>query len=138
MNAKFSDSDRTSLIQDNANKTSDNYYNRCRAISHRLADDLLSHGSTAQVLRCSGLRTPANGADQRWHDLGAQSFWVHFVVRINEFQVVDLTRRQFFPDCENPFYQSFADFSAEWDGFGAEDENFGFRTFGRSNEAVIV
>jgi hypothetical protein len=128
VNAPLSLSVRTTLIQDNADKL-DDYYNKCRAVSHRLADDLLSHGGSAHVLRCSGLRTLAASADQRWHNLGTQNHWIHFVVRISETQIVDLTRRQFFPGCDNPFYQSFEEFSTEWDGIGPEAENFGFRTF---------
>lgn len=128
MNTPLSLSAHNIIVKDNADRL-DDYYNKCRAVSHRLADDLLSHGASAHVLRCTGLRTLAVGADQRWRDMGAQSFWIHFVVRISATQIVDLTRRQFFPDCENPFYQSFEDFSLEWDGIGPEAENFGFRTF---------
>lgn len=35
-------------------------------------------------------------------------------------QIIDLTRRQFFPDCDNPFLQSAEAFRAEWTSFGPE------------------
>ncbi|WP_036258773.1 hypothetical protein [Methylocapsa aurea] len=109
------------IVQLNADKTL-LYYNQCRASSHRLADDLLSHGHAAQVLRCSGLKTRAPDADQRWRAAGAQTFWIHYVVQFDA-HIVDLTRRQFFPGCDNPFHQSSVNFAAEWDSFGPESEN---------------
>ncbi len=102
------------------------YYDQCRAASGRLADDLRSHGHGAEVLRCAGLRTPAPDADARWHAVGAQKFWIHYVV-IMGAQVVDVTRRQFFPGCDTPFYQSAAAFEAEWDSFASEIANPRFR-----------
>ncbi len=98
------------------------YYDQCRAASYRLADTLRSHGHEAGVLRCTGLRTSAPNADTRWHAVGAQKFWIHYVVIIGA-QIVDLTRRQFFPGCETPFYQSAAAFEAEWDSFAPEVQN---------------
>ncbi|WOJ91283.1 hypothetical protein RZS28_08525 [Methylocapsa polymorpha] len=98
------------------------YYNQCRAASQRLSDDLLSHGHVAQVLRCSGLKTDAPDADKRWRETGAQEFWIHYVVQFDG-QIVDLTRRQFFPACDNPFYQSSDAFAAEWTSFGPELQN---------------
>ncbi|WP_026608331.1 hypothetical protein [Methylocapsa acidiphila] len=98
------------------------YYNQCRAASQRLSDDLLSHGHSAQVLRCAGLKTNAPDADDRWRVAGAQEFWIHYVVRFDGC-IVDLTRRQFFPDCDNPFYQSAEAFAAEWTSFGPELQN---------------
>lgn len=102
------------------------YYDQCRSASYRLADNLRSHGHGAEVLRCAGLRTPAPDADSRWHAVGAQEFWIHYVVIIGA-QVVDLTRRQFFPGCATPFYQSAAAFEAEWDSFAPEVQNPRFR-----------
>jgi hypothetical protein len=103
------------------------YYDQCRASSYRLADDLRSHGHDAGVLRCAGLRTPAPDADTRWHSVGTQEFWIHYVVIIGA-QVVDLTRRQFFPGCDTPFYQSAAAFEAEWDSYAPEVQNPRFRS----------
>jgi len=116
----------TLLIQQNAD-TLDNYYNRCRGVSHRLADSLRSQGSYAQVLRCEGLRTKAPGADERWHTVSDQQHWVHFLVQIDGQRIVDLTRRQFFPDCDNPFYQTVADLNGEWDKIEHEELTFGGR-----------
>jgi len=95
-------------------------YNNCRAVSHRLADELLSNGIHASVMRCTGLRTDAPTADQRWHDLGPQANWVHFVVR-TESQMVDLTRQQFFPLSENPFLQGLNLFADEWNTISVDD-----------------
>jgi hypothetical protein len=103
------------------------YYNSCRAASYRLADDLMCHGHPAEILRCSGLKTHAPDADQRWHAVGQQSLWVHYLVRLED-TIIDLTRRQFFPDCAVPFYQSEADFTVEWDNFGPADQNPRFRS----------
>jgi len=114
-----------SIVQVNADQTLI-YYNECRASARRLADDLLSHGHSAEVLRCAGLKTPAPDADQRWRGAGAQTFWIHYVVRFDN-HIVDLTRRQFFPGCNNPFHQSSEAFAAEWDSFGLELENPRFR-----------
>jgi hypothetical protein len=106
------------------------YYDQCRSVSYRLADDLQSHGHSARVLRCAGLRTPAPDADARWHAVGAQEFWIHYVVIVGAesgARVIDLTRRQFFPCCATPFYQSAAAFAAEWDSFAPEVQNPRFR-----------
>lgn len=116
---------RAEIIQSVSERTT-LYYDQCRAASYRLADDLKSHGHRADVLRCAGLRTPAPDADSRWHAVGAQGFWIHYVVIIGA-EVVDLTRRQFFPGCATPFYQSAAAFEAEWDSFAAEMQNPRFR-----------
>jgi hypothetical protein len=113
------------IVKSNADNTLV-YYNQCRASSHKLADDLLSHGHAAEVLRCSGLKTLAPDADPRWHDAGAQNFWIHYVVQFDE-HIVDLTRRQFFPGCDNPFHQSAATFAAEWESFGPDLQNPRFR-----------
>jgi hypothetical protein len=95
-------------------------FNECRASSYKLADELQSQGFAAKVIRCTGLKTDAPAADQRWHDLGGQDHWVHFVVRCDE-HIVDLTRRQFFPDSDNPFYQSIGAFEAEWNLLAPDD-----------------
>jgi hypothetical protein len=95
-------------------------YNNCRAVSHKLADDLLSNGISASVMRCTGLRTDAPGADQRWLNLGPQAGWVHFVVRTDN-QMVDLTRQQFFPLSENPFLQGLNLFADEWNTISVDD-----------------
>ncbi len=89
-------------------------YNYCHQASLRLMDDLLEEGISAQILRCKGLITDAGDADTRWINLGAQSFWVHFIVKVED-HVIDLTRRQFFPVSEYPFVQSFEDCKIEWD-----------------------
>jgi hypothetical protein len=97
-------------------------FNNCRSISHKLADDLLSNGIHATVMRCSGLRTDAPAADQRWHDLGPQVGWVHFVVQ-TDGQMVDLTRQQFFPLSANPFLQTLGLFTDEWVNIRPDDFN---------------
>jgi len=109
------------IIQASSERTT-LYYNQCRSSSYGLADELQSHGHRAQVFRCSGLRTPAPDADSRWHAVGLQKFWIHYVVIIGA-EAVDLTRRQFFPACETPFYQSEAACVAEWDSFAPEVQN---------------
>ncbi len=101
-------------------------YNLCRETSIRLSDDLLCHGFPAQVIRCSGLKTEAPDADARWLALSAQSFWIHFVVKISE-DVVDLTRRQFFPLSGFPFIQSFTACEAEWNSVGVDVPRSRFR-----------
>jgi hypothetical protein len=114
-------SSETDLIQKNASFV-EVTFNNCRAISHKLADDLLSHGISASVMRCSGLRTDAPTADQRWLDLGPQASWVHFVVRTDR-QMVDLTRKQFFPLSDNPFLQGLNLFSEEWNSISIDSLN---------------
>ncbi len=98
-------------------------YNLCRETSIRLSDDL---GFPAQVMRCHGLKTEAPDADARWLALAIQSFWVHFVVKIGE-DVIDLTRRQFFPRSGFPFIQSFSACEAEWDSVGVDVPRSRFR-----------
>ncbi len=117
------------IIQASSERTT-LYYDQCRSASGRLADDLRSHGHGAEVLRCAGLRTPAPDADARWHAVGAQKFWIHYVVIVGA-EVVDVTRRQFFPGCETPYYQSVAAFEAEWDSFASEVANPRFRSTGQ-------
>jgi hypothetical protein len=114
------------IIQANSDRLA-TYYNACRAASYRLADDLMCHGHPAEILRCSGLKTDAPDADQRWHAVGNQSLWVHYLVRLED-TIIDLTRRQFFPGCGAPFYQSQAEFAAEWASFGPAQENPRFRS----------
>ncbi len=100
-------------------------YNLCRETSIKLSDDL---GFPAQVMRCSGLKTDAPEADARWLALSVQSLWVHFVVKIGE-DVVDLTRRQFFPLSGFPFIQSFSACEAEWDKVGVDVPRSRFRQY---------
>jgi hypothetical protein len=114
-------SSETDLIQKHAVLVEVSF-NNCRSISHRLADELLSNGIHATVMRCSGLRTDAPTADQRWIDLGPQTGWVHFVVQ-TDGQMVDLTRQQFFPLCDNPFLQTHNLFADEWNTICPDDFN---------------
>lgn len=101
-------------------------YNLCRETSIKLSDDLLCNGFSAQVLRCHGLKTEALDADARWLALSKQSFWVHYVVKIGS-DIVDLTRRQFFPQSGFPFIQSFSACEAEWDSVGVDVPRSRFR-----------
>jgi|GEM_PF-1669358 len=114
-------SSESDVIQKNANLV-EVAFNNCRSVSHKLADDLLSNGIKATVMRCSGLRTDAPSADQRWLDLGPQTGWVHFVVQMNS-GMVDLTRQQFFPLSDNPFLQTLNIFSDEWVDIRPDDFN---------------
>jgi hypothetical protein len=114
------------IILARASKLIKEPYNLCRETSIKLSDDLLCHGFASQVMRCSGLITDAPDADKRWHTLGAQSFWIHFVVKVGT-DVVDLTRRQFFPMSGFPFVQSLSDCEAEWDTFGLDVPRSRFR-----------
>ncbi len=91
----------------------DNPYNYCREASLDLSDELRSNGFSARVLCCSGLKPAAPEADARWLDLAPQSCWVHFLVKIGE-DIVDLTRRQFFPRSAFPYLQSLSACDAEW------------------------
>lgn len=91
----------------------DEPYNHCVEASMRLTNDLRDSGFSAHLLRCTGLKTLAPEADARWQALGPQSFWVHFIVQIGE-DVVDLTRRQFFPASAFPYVQSVRACNAEW------------------------
>lgn len=95
-------------------ETIDEHFNGCVEASRNLTLDLREHGHSAHLLQCTGLKTPAPLADSRWHDLAPQKRWVHFLVKIGE-DVVDLTRRQFFPASAFPYVQSMAACDAEWD-----------------------
>jgi hypothetical protein len=88
-------------------------YNYCRQASLRLMDDLLLGGFDARMLRCEGLKTEAASADERWLALCAPSLWTHFIVQLGS-DVIDLTRRQFFPYSAFPYVQSFATCETEW------------------------
>jgi len=101
------------IIQARAAKVSDPY-DYCYQASLRLMDDLLLSGASAQMLRCAGLKNEAMQADKRWLKLGPRSFWVHFIVKLDD-DIIDLTRRQFFPDSEYPFVQSYENCLNEWD-----------------------
>lgn len=89
-------------------------YDYCLQASLRLMDDLVAEGYSAQMLRCKGLKNAALTADSRWIHLGPQNFWVHFIVKLDD-DVVDLTRRQFFPLSTYPFIQSYTACEDEWD-----------------------
>ncbi len=102
-------------------------YNLCRETAIKLSDDLQSNGFSAEVMRCHGLKTDAPDADARWLALSVQSFWIHFVVRIGA-DVVDLTRRQFFPLSGFPFIQSLSACEAEWDSVGLDVPRSRFRS----------
>jgi hypothetical protein len=101
------------IIRTRAAKVGEESFNLCHETSFKLMDDLQSGGFAAQMLRCSGLNTDAPDADDRWIKLAPQSLWTHFVVRIGE-DVIDLTRRQFFPRSGFPFVQPYSAFEAEW------------------------
>jgi hypothetical protein len=113
------------IILARAENISDSY-NLCRETAIKLSDDLLCQGVSAQVMRCHGLKTDASEADARWIALSAQSFWVHYVVKIGS-DVVDLTRRQFFPLSGFPFVQSLRACEAEWDSVGVDVPRSRFR-----------
>lgn len=101
-------------------------YNLCRETSMRLSDDLVYEGFPAQVMRCHGLKTDAPEADARWLGLSLPSFWVHFVVKVGT-DVVDLTRRQFFPLSGFPFVQSYSACEAEWESVSVDVPRSRFR-----------
>jgi hypothetical protein len=101
------------IIRARARKLGDESFNLCHETSFKLMDDLQTGGFDAQMLRCTGLKTDAPDADDRWIQLAPQSRWTHFVVRVGE-DVIDLTRRQFFPRSGFPFVQSYSAFNAEW------------------------
>jgi hypothetical protein len=101
------------IIRARADKLCGESYNLCHETSFKLMDDLQTGGFDAQMLKCQGLKTDAPDADDRWMKLAPQSLWIHFVVRVGE-DIIDLTRRQFFPESGYPFIQSYADFEAEW------------------------
>jgi hypothetical protein len=101
------------IIRARAARAGQDSYNLCHETSFKLMDDLQTGGFDAQMLRCSGLKTDAPDADDRWIKLAPQSLWIHFVVRVGE-DVIDLTRRQFFPLSCFPFVQSYSAFEAEW------------------------
>jgi hypothetical protein len=101
------------IIRARAGKVGETSYNLCHETSFKLMDDLQTGGFDAQMLRCSGLKTDAPNADDRWIQLAPQSLWIHFVVRVGN-DVIDLTRRQFFPGSGFPFVQSYGAFEAEW------------------------
>jgi hypothetical protein len=102
------------IIRAHAAEIADEPYNLCVEASTKLTNELRDNGIAAHLLHCKGLRTDAPNADARWHVLAPQSRWVHFLVQIGE-DVVDLTRRQFFPASAFPFVQSMAATDAEWD-----------------------
>lgn len=93
-------------------------YNLCLGTSFKLMDDLLNKGFPAHMLKCRGLLTLAPDADQRWLGTNSQSDWVHYVVILGD-EVIDLTRRQFFPISDYPFVQTYGDFRAEWSDVGS-------------------
>jgi hypothetical protein len=64
------------------------------------------------MLKCRGLLTDAKEADQRWVHM-PQKNWVHFIVKLDD-NIIDLTRRQFFPLSAFPFIQPYSDCMAEW------------------------
>lgn len=101
------------IIRARAARMGSESYNLCHETSFKLMDDLQTGGFDAQMLRCSGLKTDAPDADDRWIKLAPQSLWTHFVVRVGE-DIIDLTRRQFFPSSGYPFIQSNTAFEAEW------------------------
>lgn len=101
-------------------------YNLCRETAMKLSDDLLCEGFSAQVMRCHGLKTEAMEADARWLALSKQAFWIHFVVKIGT-DIVDLTRRQFFPQSGFPFVESLSACEAEWDTVGVDVPRSRFR-----------
>lgn len=89
-------------------------YGRCLEVSERLAEALRRQGFQPRVLRCSDGVLDAPDADHRWRRMPrAPDCWVHYVVQVDRV-IVDLTRRQFFPDDPHPFYTDAAGLSAEW------------------------
>lgn len=89
-------------------------FGRCLEASERLVDALLRRGVHARVLRCCDGVLEAPDADRRWLAIRcAPASWVHYVVQVDEL-VIDLTRRQFFPDAPNPHYADIGSLSEEW------------------------
>lgn len=89
-------------------------YGRCLEASLKLAEALARKGIQARILRCSDGILHAPDADQRWRRMRrAPDCWVHYVVQVDGV-VVDLTRRQFFPEDPHPFYTDAVGLSGEW------------------------
>lgn len=89
-------------------------YGRCLEASERLTEALGRRGIEARILRCCDGMLVAPEADRRWLSLRrAPRSWVHYVVEVDGI-VVDLTRRQFYPDAPNPYYCDIRSLAAEW------------------------
>lgn len=89
-------------------------YGRCLDVSEGLVAALRRRGIEARLLRCSDGVLDAPNADVRWLRLArAPHSWVHYVVQVDDL-IIDLTRRQFFPDAPHPFYADVGDLSSEW------------------------
>jgi len=94
-------------------------YGRCLEASERLVDALLRRGIHARILRCSEGTLDAPRADPRWLAIRrAPVSWVHYVVQVDDL-VIDLTRRQFFPDAPNPHYADAGSLVSEWHDIAA-------------------
>lgn len=109
--------DRSDVIRRTAEAQADRMrrpYGRCLQASERLVEALQRRGIQARILRCSDGVLDAPAADRRWLSLRqAPRSWVHYVVQIDDM-VVDLTRRQFFPDAANPYFADTRSLAAEW------------------------
>ena len=90
-----------------------NPFNHCKRAAKMLASYLEDCGYEPKVLRCSGLETYAPNSDKRWTKLGKQMYWIHYVVLCDDI-VLDVTRRQFFPEAPAVFVQTLDDFRKEW------------------------
>jgi hypothetical protein len=89
-------------------------FGRCLEASERLVDALHRRGIHGRILRCSDGVLDAPGADPRWLAIRrAPVSWVHYVVQVDDM-IIDLTRRQFFPDAANPHYADPRSLAGEW------------------------
>jgi len=89
-------------------------FGRCLEASERLVDALARRGIHARILRCSDGMLHAPKADRRWLAIHrAPVSWVHYVVQVDDL-IIDLTRRQFFPDAPNPHYANARSLASEW------------------------
>ncbi len=89
-------------------------FGRCLETSEKLVAALARKGIAARILRCSDGILHAPQAHRRWLSLRrAPQSWVHYVVQVDDV-IVDLTRRQFFPDAPHPYFTDAAGLAAEW------------------------
>ena len=87
-------------------------FNRCYPTSIALVAELEAAEQPAALIQFCGLIPTALDADPRWLRF-TQASWTHYAVRLGNL-VIDLTRRQFFPDADPVHVEPFWSACSQW------------------------
>lgn len=102
------------FLEDNSElEDGDLTFGECIMWSKALIYDLREAGFDAKLLRLAGHQGSFPNAHPEWIKLGPSFWYVHYVVLV-EGWTIDVTRRQFDPNCPLPVIETLEQTKQEW------------------------